>query len=574
MFFTHKPIYLGVKLLKISILPSFSGLLMNYLSNKFYINKKNDLPLYLFLFAGTAFRLFHFFYNRSLWMDEVYLSTSLVKMNYSELVTMPLYYQQKAPIGFLLLVKFIVNLFGNKEMYLRIIPVLSGVLSMYLFIPVAKYFLSKWGAYVAMAILCFSPALVYHSVEVKQYSTELLGTILCLLMLIRYKTNGTLRIMFFWGILGALILWFSYSSIFILAGIAIGLSLKHIIYKRWNKLFLNIIPFFMWLFSFSINYILFTHKHSESEWIVYWFRSYGNFMPLFPKSTTDLMWFPANLYRMIDYPLGMLWNFNNISDNHAVNMMLKMPLIGIGLLLAGILILFKRYRANSFILIPPIILTLITSGLELYPLTERFWVFISPVFIILIAIGFQYLTGFIKSSRMIFLLFALVIAGPFIQSAEFIIKPKNFFVHKKSFQREALMYVNNHIKHGDIVYVYWNNIPGYNLYKEIYHFDFNAVEGRDVRKRSTNFNSYYNNLKPDFDQLSAASRIWLIFNTQFLTDIGDKIDDPEWYYKNGASPTNPLLKEFSKFGKITSRYTGADIAVYLIEPNDKANQEM
>lgn len=549
---------------------------MNYL-NKGYPsinNNKNDLPLYIFLLIGVVFRLFHFFYNRSLWIDEIYLSASLVKMNYLELLTSPLYYQQKAPLGFLVLVKFMIKQFGDKEEYLRTVPLISGLASMYFFIPVSKYFLNKWGTYVAMAILCFSPALIYHSVEIKQYSTELLGTMLSLYIFIRYHKKTNKKKLFFWGISGAVILWFSYSSVFILAGIAMGLSLQYLIKRKWQELFSSMIPFFMWLLSFCVNYILFTHKHAESEWIAYWFRTYGNFMPVMPKSLSDFAWFPMTFYRMLDYPLGMLWNFNSFSENRSLNMLLKMPFIGIGLFFTGIYILFKRSKSHFLILTPPIALTLFASGLELYPLTERFWVFISPIFIIIIASGFQYLTTNISTKSGTLLLFLLVVAAPLFQAISYVIKPERFYVHKKSFQREALMFVNNNIKKGDIVYIYWNNLPGYRLYKRMYHFRFTAIEGQDVRNRSSDFNNYYFNLKPDFDKLTKAKRIWLVYNTRFITDIGDKIDEPVWYYQNSINPTDSLQKEFRKLGNPIKKYATSDVSVYLFNPNVRTNQKI
>lgn len=553
---------------------------MNYLKDISFAgnHKKNDLLLYLILFIGTAFRLFHFFYDHSLWMDEVYLSTSLVKMNYIELLSQPLYYQQKAPIGFLMLVKLMVNLFGNKEIYLRIIPLISGTAAMYLFVPVARHFLNKQGVYVAVAIIAFSPALIFHSVEIKQYSTELLGTILSYAAFIRYKNinndGSYLKSRLIWGVIGAIIIWFSYSSIFILAGIAIGLSLQQLILRKWITFSLNAIPFSIWGLSFFINYFIFTHKHAESEWIAYWFRSYDNFMPLLPSSISDFLWFPMNLYRMMDYPLGLLWNFNPISDNQVINMILKMSFIGITFLFVGLYVLIKHFKTNSFVLIPPILLMLIASGLELYPLTERFWVFISPVFIIFIALGFQCISNLIGSARVSLLIYLLIIAGPLVQSIQSVLKPETFYLHKKSFQREALSYVNNQFKSGDMVYVYWNNLPGYRLYKEMYNYRFKAIEGQDIRQKSTDFRNYMNHLRPDFDQLTSASRIWVIYNNQFLTDIGDKLDDPAWYYKSGEIPPIRLIKEFSKQCKTEQQFKSSDVTVYLLEWKNQSHKSL
>ncbi len=41
---------------------------------------------------GIALRLFHFFYNRSLWIDESYLVASLIERDFVQLAQPPLEY--------------------------------------------------------------------------------------------------------------------------------------------------------------------------------------------------------------------------------------------------------------------------------------------------------------------------------------------------------------------------------------------------------------------------------------------------------------------------------------------------
>jgi hypothetical protein len=540
---------------------------MNVLITKkiFLQNKTLNLLVYVFLIVGLLLRLFHFFNNRSLWMDEVYLSTSLVKMNYVQLVTTPLYYQQKAPIGFLLAVKFFVNLFGNKEIYLRIVPLISGIVSMFLFIPVSKYFLEELGATLAIGILCLSPALTYHSVEIKQYSTELLGTMLSFYLLIKFKDKSQLKSMFLWGLYGAIILWFSYSSIFILGGIGVGLGLQYIIQKRWNIFFISLIPFTLWLVSFIVNYLLFTHKHAESVWIVYWFKAYNNFMPLPPRSLSDLEWFAKNIYDMLDYPLGLLWNFMDFTSNKGLNVLLKMPFLPIAFLGISFYAFFKTDKSNLLVLVFPLCFMFLASGLALYPLTERFWVFIAPVFIILIAKGFEYFSEKFKSKAFNTVIFLLLITGPLVQSVFLIIHSELFYSHKRSFQREALLYLNQNYQPGDAVYVYWNNLPGYKIYKQMYPLKYTAIEGTDQRNNSKSFTDYYHNLNPDFKKFANNKRIWLIYNTQYLTNIGDKIDQPKWYYDKSTNPTDNLVKEMLMNYKPVNKFATTDVTVLLLQ---------
>ena len=516
-----------------------------------------------FLILGCAIRLFHFFYNRSLWMDEVYLSTSFVKMNFQDLISKPLFYQQKAPIGFLIAVKLIVNIFGYKEFFLRLIPLIAGLTAMFVFVPVVKYFLNGLGSALAIGIICLAPAMIYHSVEIKQYSTELLGTVLCLYLFIKFQNQKDFKSLMMWGVSGAVILWFSYSSIFILAAIAISIFCKLLFSGKIKPAMVTAFPFSIWFISFTINFLLFTHKHVESEWIVQWFRAYRNFVPFPPKSVADLQWFPINLYRMMDYPLGLLWNFNNIQSNKPLVIAAKMPFLPILFLIAGIYQSIKRKRTYTSIFILAITLTFIASGLELYPLTERFWLFIAPVFVVFIGEGFNTGAQKFKNPSIKYFLFSLVIFGPIFQAIASTAEPQSFYASKKSYEKEVLLYVSKNYKAGDAVYVYWNNLPGYRLYQQIYPLKYTAIEGSDQRFKAKNYDDYYQRLKPDFDKFKYNKRVWLIFNTQFSTDIGDKIGEPKWYYDKGTHPTANLILEFRKTYGVVKKYETKDVTAYL-----------
>ena len=532
--------------------------------------KTNQLITYLSFFilaAGAGFRLFHFFHNRSLWMDEIYLSSSLLHMSYHDLAVLPLDYQQKAPILFLWSVKLVLNTFGNSEMTLRFIPLLASLISLIIYYKVCKYFLDSWGQIIALSIFCFSPALIYHSVEIKQYAVESLATIIALYLFISYKDKIAWKSKIIWGIFGAFILWFSYASIFVFAGIAIGLSFYYLLKKEWRLLFTNLVPFLIWFVSFIINYLLFTHKHAESAWIVYWFKAYDNFMPLIPVSIHELKWFPVNLYQMMDYPLGLVWNFKKIADNFIVDA-IKIPFIPVLLLVTGLNFLYKKDRKLCYIFLSVIAFTLIASGLYLYPLTERFWVFIAPIFILLIAFGFEYYSQKISSLKFRLLISIILILSPLSQSVYFLLWPAEFYKNKKSFQRESLLYIQKNYKKGDAVYVYWNDLPGYKVYKQIFNLSFEAIQGRDYRSSSTDFKSYNQQLQNDFIKFKGKKRLWLVYNTQFLTDIGDQIDEPKWYYEGEKKGISNLLSEFYKQGKPLNKIVTSDVTICLFSLNN------
>jgi len=526
-------------------------------------NRNVRLSLLLICLAGIIFRLFHYFYNRSLWMDEVYLSSSFLHFSYTDLATKALDHDQKAPIGFLWLVKFSVDLFGKNEMALRTIPLLAGISSLFIYMRVCGYFLKPLTQILSLALFAFAPALIYHSVEIKQYSTECLATVAALYLFIRFKDHQEWKGKILWGISGAITLWFSYSVIFVLAGIAAGVTLHALIKHNRKSLVMNLLPFSLWVISFIVNYILFTHRQAESQWVVYFFKTYQNFMPMPPHNRQELMWFPKNLQQMMDYPLGLVWDLQGFRKGFIFKI-LSIPVIPIVLMVTGILSLFWLHRRNFYILVFPVVLMLFASGIFLYPLIERFWVFIAPVFILFIGFGFEYYVLKFQSKWFTPVLFTLVVTGPIVQSAYFLVKPEKFYKHKKSLVRESLVYISDNFKDGDAVYNYWNNYPGFDFYKTILPLKFKAIEGHDVRKRFSSLPAYNENLQQEFKQFTGKKRAWIVFNTFFLTDIGDLTDEPSWYYKNN-SPTGNLMGQLKKIGKPVQTLVYPDVTVCLLE---------
>lgn len=522
------------------------------------VKENKSLIIALILLLGIGIRLFHYFYNRSLWLDEWYLCSSFPKLSFTAIFAGRLEYGQKAPVGFLILVKSVVSLLGFNELALRLIPLLAGISALLLFARLCKNLLNPIGQVIAIAICAFAPAIVYHSVEIKQYATEFLATTIALYLFTRYYNNLKWKYNLIWGLSGAVLVWFSFSVIFILLGIAAGVGIYHMFRKNWKMLFFYAVPFSLWACSFLLNYMLFTHKQ-ESGWVVYFFKVYDNFMPFPPHSVQELKWFPRNLMAMMDYPLGLNWNFNHLNTTMAAALLTVIPLL---LLLTGIYAGYKQQKQLFYILIFPVLFTLLASGLYLYPLIERFWLFLAPIFILWVAMGLEYFL--LKTNRFPYVLATLVVLSPFCQALYFVIKPELFYKHKKSYQKEALTYINKHFQDGDAVYNYWNNAPGYKVYKHIIPFKYEAIEGHDFRKSSRNITEYNEKLKLDFDHFSGKKRVWLIYNNQFLTDIGDLVDTPQWYYKNKLTPNENLIREFNKQGKFLKKFVYSDVTIYLL----------
>ncbi|RDV14205.1 hypothetical protein DXT99_15545 [Pontibacter diazotrophicus] len=533
------------------------------------VNKEWITVVWILMGAGVFFRLFHFLDNRSLYVDEIFLATSLVKMNFWELTAPMLEYEQKAPLGFLWMERLMVLLFGTGEMALRLFPLICGVASLFLFLPVARYFLKPVGVVVAIGVLAAAPPLVYHAVEVKQYSTEMFATVVALYLYIRFHKKMALPSLLLWGLSGAVILWFSFSSIFILAGMAFGVCLHYLLKKEWRHLFRSINPFSMWLVSFAATYFLFTHKHGDSEWLLHWFRTRDSFMPLPPTSLSELSWFFKKIFSVLHYPLGLSWLDLSPSANPIVRIIARMSLLPLAVLAVGFAVFYRKDRKHFMVLVFPVLLVLIASGLELYPFMDRLVVFLAPVLILILALGCEKLSVFFfKTARGRFILPALLLLGPLANSSHQIINRDVFGDYKKSYQRETLSYIDDRFQEGDAVYIYWNDLVGYRYYKAMRGFRFEAVEGKDYRYVAKDEADYYRRLSADFEKLSGNKRVWLVYSNWAWFNIGDFDGQPAWYYAPESSRAT-LHKTFSTIGEEIDTYKTTEVNVHLFDLQER-----
>ncbi len=125
---------------------------------------------------GVVLRLRQYLTGRSLWIDEAMLALNVVNRDFFGLFK-PLDLDQGSPIGFLLVEKIANSFFGRSEYALRLVPLIVGIASIWLFYLLLKRTTSGPGLLIALALFVFNPRLIYYSSEVKQYIVDVSVTI-------------------------------------------------------------------------------------------------------------------------------------------------------------------------------------------------------------------------------------------------------------------------------------------------------------------------------------------------------------------------------------------------------------
>lgn len=332
--------------------------------------------------AGVGLRVIQYLANRSLWLDEALLAPEVLHRSAGEILSPRNW--GPVPAGFLLLTRVSTEMLGRGELALRLVPLAAGVASVFLFIAVAKRLVSPAAALVGLALFSLSPFLVYYSSELKPYSTDVALALAVVLLGLRMRRGGGWRSAVWIGIAGAAAVLFSQTAALVLAGVTLAVLVDTV--KARDRAATRMILWLcvFWAALFGVPFFLFL-RHAGMAGYIREFWSSG-FMPLPPTSVADLKWFPDTFLRLFRDPLGVLGDRQiETGFYHAA--------AGMAAFLVGSWRLWRRDRATLRVLLLPVAVTLIASGLERYPFggewttSGRVILFLAPLLFLVIGVG-------------------------------------------------------------------------------------------------------------------------------------------------------------------------------------------
>ncbi len=179
--------------------------------------KKFNIIFYIFVILivvlGIFLRLKIYLFKIPFWIDEIVLSQSFIDEKFLNFFHV-LVDNQKAPPLFCSLVLIVQKIFGYNEYSLRLIPLLSGILSLFAFYFLLNdYIKSKLVLLTGLFLFAVNPVLIYYSAEFKPYSSDVL---ICILLLFSYKYMSLKNIQPFKSIWAKVIVYLIISNIIIL----------------------------------------------------------------------------------------------------------------------------------------------------------------------------------------------------------------------------------------------------------------------------------------------------------------------------------------------------------------------
>lgn len=497
---------------------------------------------------GIILHLSQYIFNRSLWPDEAFLALDILDSSYAELLQ-PLKSNQTAPIGFLLIERFLYQVFGNSEYVLRFFPFLCGILSIVLFTKVAPYFIEPAAIPIALSLFAASYHVIYYATCLKQYSSDMFFALLSYAATMYILSKPiTMRRMLGFGILGSVVLWFSHPSVFILAGIGISSLLAWLKKREWEKIRAFAIAYSLWFLNFAFLFVISLYKLIGNEFNQQSSAASGGFMPFLPTSFFEAIW-PVKIF------FDVVYNALGVANTNAPFMTLPQlrsilasvlgisPSIGLPLselidlllsrltwtfyhlvaafmIVAGYFSIRAKDKMKAGFLVLPALFMLIASRLHTYPLFFRLMLFLVPVLFMLLGEGAMWIQKrhFVIG---IFLIVALSI-HPLSRAGFHLFHPR---VHEEA--RPVVRYLRDHKQPDDIVYVYYMTVAVYRYYSKRFDLEnepfIGGVMSREDRSKYIQ----------DLEQLRGNKRVWLVFShayseetffINYLDTIGKRLD--------------------------------------------------
>jgi hypothetical protein len=442
------------------------------------------LPM-LFIGLAIILRLVQYLYNRSLWVDESFLALNIINRSFKTLLQ-PLDFNQGAQVGFLMIEKAAVELLGQSEYVLRLFPFICGILSIFLFYRLAKHCLQGKAVLIALGLFAICEPLIYYSSEVKQYSCDVVVTLLLFVVVDYVRPNKpTVANILLLGLAGAVAVWLSHPAIFVLTGIAVYLMLSALGRGDFQRIKSYLPAFILWLFSFAGLYLVSLRHLVGNHDLQDFFQ--GSFMPLLPRSVGDLRWFVTHFFEIFNHAGGL-------------------PLTGLAALafIVGGLSLWKEKKDELLMLTAPIVIALIASGFHKYPFVGRLILFIAPVLLIIVAAGVEFIRSSTRAANRIIgiTLMVLLFLNPAMTAGyQLLVEPKN-----REDIKSVLEYVTDHKQNGDKLYVYYASEGAFKYYQKKYTIeDGDYVIGVSARGKLSDY-------KNDLERLRGIERIWVIFS--------------------------------------------------------------
>ncbi|MEJ7636590.1 MAG: hypothetical protein WKF75_01020 [Singulisphaera sp.] len=305
---------------------------------------------------GIVLRLADFANKRALGLDEKYLGENVIGRPIFEF-DRQLVHDQLAPPGFLVVARASSRVLGASPYALRFFPLVCGIASLFLLNAVARRSIAARAVPLVLALAAVSDDLIYYSTEFKQYMSDLVIALGCLLLARDLEERVDPASTGHGRGPGVAAIWSSLPAVFVLAGAGLWLAIHAVSERRWRRLSSLALLGGAWGSSFAACFVVSSRLLGESRFMWSWWDF--AFLPLPPRSLADVE--------------RVFWQFVNVFSN-PVGIVSPLGPPGTALLALVLFTLRSLARGEAtrgVLVVPtaPIVLVMIASALHRFPST-------------------------------------------------------------------------------------------------------------------------------------------------------------------------------------------------------------
>jgi len=405
------------------------------------------------LLLGAALRLRQYLHGRSLWLDEAMLGNNILARSFGELLR-PLDSDQTAPVPFLWGVKLSALLGGTDERVLRFLPLVAALVLLLAFARVAGRLLAPGVAALALLLVCLSPMLILYANELKPYGLDAMWAVLLLLAALRLveRVEAGGRWLALVG-LGAVVAVASSVAPFLLVAVGGGLLLAPEIRRTPGAVARLVAAAAAWAAAFATFYGLVYHAAADSPYMQrYWVPYFLN--PALPGLGAKLLAAPTESLEAWFLAAGGGWR-----SYLAAGLLVPIAI--------GAATLTRRQQWLAPLLLGPLLLAVLASAAQLYPVAPRLLLFSAPPLALCLAEGAGVVAGWCRR-RVNLPWLAAATAGLLLLPGVDALRQL-----RTPYQRESLRPLVRQLDSahaaGAAVYVYGRSVPAWVFYTTDWH---------------------------------------------------------------------------------------------------------
>lgn len=476
--------------------------MLNLIKNKQIIYY---IILILVIVIGVQYRTDVWLKEAGFFGDEGALIYNIQNKSFLQLFT-TLEQAQCCPVLFLIFNKLIYNIFGLNETALRFFSYFTGVLTV-IFSPFlcSKIFKSKVLAVLFTSIIIYNPQALYYSQEFKQYSSDILFTMIYiyLFLILKDKVKDTKTVICA-GIISGISIFLSYSVQFIVFPVLLFFGFKLFKEKNYKHI--------LYLFS---GYLIMLS-------ICFIYTIWGTFSNGILDS-----WIKES------FPIKNWYDFSYLT-NYLVSDVFGNNIVSVLFIMGSIVLLLKN-RLLFYILIAPILFNIVSGLFHLYPFAiNRVIMYLLPIFTIIVLYPFDcFICKFKSNTALKYAVYIMILFCSiflYFQKIKYI--PNMKYYYYRSNAREYIEQLNNRkILSDELIFADTNAEAIFTIYDKenkyknnriaymIFHNPLKVIE-------YSNENKIYH-----LDELKKGQNIYF-YNTDLYSDAVDINTVNDWINKN------------------------------------------